>query len=191
MAGGRSSRFGENKLLKPINGKPIVQFLAEKLTELGEVIVVTKTPISFSCIGKKVRIIVETADLFSPLVGIALALREAKNDKVLILPGDTPLVKFSVIRRILENHIPPAVVTEGERFHSLFSLLLKSHTVQVEALLKAGKHKISELHRTIKSNPIDFKLLQPLDYSKDSLVNINKKEDYVEAILGRAYRQSC
>jgi len=92
------------------------------------------------------------------------------------------------VLKAFSNYFPPAVVTEGKRVHSLFTLLLKEHLTAVEEFLKSGSHKVMELHRKLGSIHVDFKRLEPLDYTRKSLLNINRREELYEAVCRRAYK---
>jgi len=134
-----------------------------------------------------VRVIPEPFKDFSPIYGILTGLIRASQEKVLFLPGDTPFLSSDVLRA-LSRFIPPVVVSEGNRVHSLLCLLSKRHIPAVEEFLRSGKHRISELHRVLGSTQVDFKSLEPFDFSRKSLLNINRKEEFNEAVCGRAYR---
>ncbi len=184
MAGGRSSRFGRNKLSVSFRGKFLVENLISCLTDFPEVLLVTKTPLSFSHLTgryRNLRVVPESFSTYSPVCGIYIALKEATFRKVLILPGDTPLVRKEVLLHF-SRQTPPAVLSDGKRTHSLFTLLLKDHILTVEKFLKSGKHKLRELHSLLNSSEVPFSVYRPFDYRENSLINVNRPEDYYEAV---------
>ncbi len=184
MAGGRSSRFGRNKLSVPFRGKLLVENLISCLTNFPEVLLVTKTPLSFFHLTghyRNLKVVPESFGTYSPVCGIYTALKEANFRKVLILPGDTPLVRKEVLFHF-SRQIPPAVLSDSRRTHSLFTLLLKDHILTVEKFLKSGRHRLGELHSLLNSREVPFSIYRPFDYREDSLINVNRPEDYHEAV---------
>ena len=184
MAGGRSSRFGRNKLSVPFRGKLLVENLLSRLTDFPEVLLVTKNPLSFSHLTSRyrnLRVVPELFGIYSPVCGIYTALKEATFRKVLILPGDSPLVRKEILK-FFSIQAPPAVLSGGGRTHFLFTLLLKDHILTVERFLRSGKHKLKELHLLFKSEEVPFSLCRLFDYRENSLLNVNRPEDYYEAL---------
>jgi molybdopterin-guanine dinucleotide biosynthesis protein A len=93
-------------------------------------------------------------------------------------------VKAEVLKAFSEE-IPPAVVSEREELHSLFFLISKVQLYIVEGFLKSGKHRISNLHKLLKSKRVDFKRFEPLDYRKRGLINLNRMEEFYETVCGQ------
>jgi molybdopterin-guanine dinucleotide biosynthesis protein A len=111
------------------------------------------------------------------MYGIATALKEARFEKVLILPGDVPLMKKSLLVE-LSRELPPTVLREGERLHSLITLLKKEHLIEVERLIKEGIHRVSALHQRLKSRELNVESLINGYPLKKSLTNVNYFDDY-------------
>lgn len=184
MAGGRSSRFGRNKLLTPFKGKLLIESVVAKLKEFPEVLLITKTPNLYFHLTEQfrnLRVVQEPFSDYSPIYGVYTALRISTYRKVLVLPGDVPLVKEELIKAF-SNQIPPAVLRDRDYIHSLFALLLKDHIIFVEEFLKSGSHRLKDLHRLINSQEVPFSKLEPLDYKRLSTLNVNRQEDYYEAL---------
>ncbi len=130
---------------------------------------------------KGVKLVLEPFGGFSPIYGIITGLKAAKNGKVLFVPGDTPFLRADVLRAF-SKEIPPVVISEGDKLHSLFFLISKFQTYIVEKFLKSKKHKISELHRLIGSRKIDIEEFSYLDYQGRSALNLNTEEEFHKAI---------
>ncbi len=128
---------------------------------------------------KGARWVCEAFTGYSPLYGILTALKEAKGEKVLILPGDCPLVKPEILKYISRKE-PPAFV-EG---NFLFALLRKGDFLTVEEMLREGEHRVRELHRRLKSKEVKRAELKPFDYREESFKNLNYFKDYRE-VFGR------
>jgi len=182
LAGGKSSRFGSNKLWAPLRGEQLLSFLVRRLASSFPTFVVVKNPAPFYHLrALGAELLVEPFDDYSPLYGLLTGLRQVKAGQLLFLPGDAPFVRPPVLERFTKLFPPPAVLRENGRLHSLFTLLSKEHLPAVEEALKKGVHRLSELHRLLDSREVPFTLLKPLDYGGVSLLNLNRMEDYLEA----------
>ena len=184
MAGGKSSRFGADKLTFPFRGELLVFGALSSLLDFPEVLLVTKYPHKFSHLERKfpnLRVIFEPFKEFSPIFGIYTGMRASRFDRILFVPGDLPLLKGEFISEF-SREIPPAVLVEGERFHSLLFLISKFSLPIVEEFLKSGGHKLRELHQRLSSRLVPFEKFRHLDYRAVSLLNVNRKEDYIEAV---------
>ncbi|MEO2067901.1 MAG: molybdenum cofactor guanylyltransferase [Desulfurobacteriaceae bacterium] len=180
LAGGKSKRFKKDKLFQNLFGKPLISYVIDSVKELGEVIVVGKPSDKFLYL-KDVAFIPESFKDHSPLYGIITGLRNASFEKVLFLPGDVPFIKKEVLKAF-SKEAPPCVISEGNFLHSLFFLASKVHLPFVEEFLKRGNYRISDLHGFLSSKRLDFRKLEILDYRRRSLLNINRQEEFYEAI---------
>ncbi len=181
LAGGRSSRFGRDKTVEPFFGEPIALRIAKLLSAFPEVIVVSKNPLKFPMQRVKEKHVVELYTGYLPVFGILTGLKAAKFEKVLFVPGDAPLVKPLFIREV-SNQIPPAVITEGKKIHGTFCLLSKYHLPLVEEFLKEGGKRLKELHSFLGSKAVDSTRLKIYDFKLKTLINVNHKEDLIEAV---------
>jgi len=179
LAGGKSSRFKRgNKLGAPFFGELLVEgALRAAKAVADEVLVVGKelAPKEF----KGARWVSEAFSGYSPLYGILTALKEAKGEKVLILPGDCPLIRPEVLKLLAQKE--PPIFIEG---NYLFALLSKGSFLTVEEMLREGEHRVRELHRRLKSKEVRLKELQPFDYRGESLKNVNYYSDYKSLFTG-------
>lgn len=107
LAGGLSKRFGEDKCMKKMAGKPLVSYVVQRVSHLTDerVIVVgsegQKTV--FSRIpGLDSRIVVDKFQDRSPLVGALTGFESVTADYALLLPCDAAFVSPDVASLLLE-----------------------------------------------------------------------------------------
>ena len=110
MAAGSGSRFGGGKLLAPLDGRPLLQHVLDRVAEagVGEVVVV----LGRRCGGGRGRDRLVGSDTRSgtrnPIAGSRARWRSGWRvvdpgvDAVLILLGDQPLVRSSTIRALID-----------------------------------------------------------------------------------------
>jgi len=106
LAGGASKRFGYDKGLAPLAGKPLIMHVLDALDMVEEKIVVVSSREQAEKMAKilklDVKIAVDQSELQSPLVGALTGFREACGEYALLLPCDMPLVSREILALILE-----------------------------------------------------------------------------------------
>jgi molybdopterin-guanine dinucleotide biosynthesis protein A len=110
LAGGVSSRIGEEKGLLELRGKPLVKHVLNKTKNIvDEIFVVVHTKVQAEkyarVLGREANIIVDKVDLRSPLVGALTGFEKACSEYSLLLSCDTPLISEDVLRLLLELSI--------------------------------------------------------------------------------------
>jgi molybdopterin-guanine dinucleotide biosynthesis protein A len=157
----------------------------EAVSGFEEVLLVTKFPEKFFHLKKKFKnltIVPESFKGFSPVYGIVTGLKNAVSRELLFFSADLPLLRREVVN-LLSRELPPAVVFDGERVHSLMCKISKFQLPMIEEFLKSGRHRLTELHSVLGSRLIPFEKFRVFDFKKNSLLNVNRKEDYLEAVL--------
>lgn len=107
LAGGLSSRFGQDKGLLRLAGKPLVKHVLDAVDNVvDERIVVVSRREDVDKYLKATRacvsIIVDKANVHSPLAGALTGLEEARGEYSLLLPCDTPLASRDILLLLLE-----------------------------------------------------------------------------------------
>ncbi len=116
LAGGVSKRFGQDKGLVQIGGKPLILRVFERAREVvDEVIVVVSSTAqkeSYALLfPRKTEIVVDVYDSRSVLVGALTGFMKAQGEYSLLLPSDTPFVSRDIIRLLFEmSHNTDAVI---------------------------------------------------------------------------------
>lgn len=90
LAGGRSSRFGRDKLAEPIGDRPLLQHSIDAVRPLvGEVLVVV-APAARPAVPADVRVVHDPLPFEGPLAGLLAGLCAARGSAVLVTGGDMP-----------------------------------------------------------------------------------------------------
>jgi molybdenum cofactor cytidylyltransferase len=109
MASGQSLRFGENKLIKPLCGRPLIEYIIEKISSFSEVpaVVVTRWP-AIPPIAERYGIPVILHEY--PLVNDTIRLgteyfMQYKKPPLGIMycVADQPLIRLSTLRELFEK----------------------------------------------------------------------------------------
>ncbi|WP_395671680.1 molybdenum cofactor guanylyltransferase [Phenylobacterium sp.] len=150
LAGGRSSRFGSEKAMTQIGGRPMIALCADAL-EACEVLAVSARPASGAAAWAAVRGLPVLADAnglaHGPLAGVHAGLQwatAAGAEALATTPCDTPDLPADLLPRLLEALGPdvPGVVATGPggRLAPLCALWRVSQGPALTAALAGGAH---------------------------------------------------
>jgi molybdenum cofactor guanylyltransferase len=116
LAGGRSRRFGSDKLAAELDGEPLLWHPIRALVGAGceRVVVVlgpdTAEPELPSELGAVVRFARDPEPFGGPLVGLRAGLVAAPGVVTIVVAGDQPRLRPALLRALIEAHDEPAEV---------------------------------------------------------------------------------
>jgi molybdenum cofactor guanylyltransferase len=90
LAGGRSSRFGRDKLAEPIDGRPLLQRAIDAARPIATEIVVVAQPQSAPPVPDDVRVVHDPVAFEGPLAGARAGLDAVRESIVVLVAGDMP-----------------------------------------------------------------------------------------------------
>jgi len=107
LAGGVSSRFGQDKGLLQLANKPLIKHVLDAISTLvDEKMVVASSKVQAEnyakVLGSDVNVLIDVDDAQSPLVGALTGFKEAHGEYALLLSCDTPFVSNDVISLLFE-----------------------------------------------------------------------------------------
>jgi molybdopterin-guanine dinucleotide biosynthesis protein A len=105
LAGGRSSRFGRDKLAEPIAGRPMLDHVVERLRPVATDIVVVGSTRAVGDIPADVSVAQDDVPFGGPLAGLAAGLRslDPALERVLVVGGDMPTLVPAVLERLVSG----------------------------------------------------------------------------------------
>lgn len=98
LAGGKSTRFGSNKLLVKICGKKLVERVLEIASSFGRVYLVSPDPLPIE--GDFVLV---KDERLGPLPAMIRGFERAEEDYLACLAGDMPLLRSEVLEYLFER----------------------------------------------------------------------------------------
>jgi uridine kinase len=104
LAGGRSARFGRDKLAEVIDGRPLLDHAIAAVRVVATDVVVVAAPAANPAVPAGVRVAHDPVAFEGPLAGVAagLAALDPAVDRVLVVAGDMPSLVPAVLRRLLD-----------------------------------------------------------------------------------------
>jgi molybdopterin-guanine dinucleotide biosynthesis protein A len=182
LAGGRSRRFGRDKLVESISGRPLLEHATEAVAPLArETIVVTATD-EGRVVPGGVTLVRDAVAFEGPLFGLLTGLRRAAFPIALVVGGDMPTMVPSVlgalIDRLLDPSIDAAILEHDGNGRPLPGALRVSATLPVaERLIEAGERRLQALYVAISTAVIDEPAWRELDPEGDTLRDIDTPAD--------------
>jgi molybdenum cofactor guanylyltransferase len=172
LAGGKSSRMGEDKGLMSFEDKPMIQYIIDVVKPLVEGIIIIANDKQYEQFGYPVY-----EDIIKdkgPLAGILTGLTHSNTDKNLVLSCDVPFVNEAILKLLIEacEDVDVVIPEKDNRTHQLIGMYDKSCIGTFKSELEADQRKlklaIEQLnYKTINANHIDDKTFN----------NINSKND--------------
>jgi molybdopterin-guanine dinucleotide biosynthesis protein A len=177
MAGGSSTRMGTDKSMLPIEGRPIIKGICERLSMCFEQILISAgNKDKFEFLGYEV--VADKIPGQGPLMGIASALEASSNELNFAVACDIPYIELRHVRRIIfeaangEYDIVVPVAEDGQ-YEPLFAVYRKSALKVIHKVLSSGGRKISDVFALCNVKKIDL---------GTNLVNLNTTAEYEEFI---------
>ncbi|QUH20634.1 molybdenum cofactor guanylyltransferase [Alkaliphilus sp. B6464] len=180
LAGGNSTRMGQNKALLKIGSKSLIEIVVEKLQNLfDEIIVVTNSPENYPML-KNIRF--EKDCIVTPvknsLVGIYTGLLKSSNDHVFVVACDMPFLNMDLVQHMLselgnEDVLVPFLEGHYEPLHAIYN---KRCLYNIKHMIDIGNYKIINLYDDVKTIKVNEKKIRRLDPQLKSFMNINTKD---------------
>jgi len=188
LAGGQSSRFGSNKALQDLAGKPLIRHVVERVSSFaGEVVVVigrgeSKTMYS-KLLPSGVTIVNDDLEGKNPLIGFVSGLTATESDYAAILACDVPFVSGEVVELLFRrgSNADAAIPRwSRQRIEPLQAVYRRISTLTAasEALVPADlslEDMIRKLQRVVYV-PVEDEIAI-IDRGLTTFFNINTRED--------------
>jgi len=173
LAGGSSSRMGQDKALLDYGNGPAVQSLIGQLNPLCAEVLVVSSRHHAGQFGN-VRIIPDEQQGMGPLMGILSGLEAASNELCFVMGCDVPKVNIESIKRlysdVLKADIAALSLKEGQ-IEPLYAVYRRSVRIQARTLLDAGKKRVQALFQSCRTVTVNLP-------ESDWLVNVNTPADF-------------
>ena len=186
LAGGKSSRFGEDKSTAKLGNKTLLDHTVGKIeNEFNEILVISNNK-DFNFKNNKIHIVEDCIEgQLGPLVGILTAMKWVKkNNKnykwIASFPCDTPFFDMKFISelkiKIKETSKKLIFLNSDKKRHNIFGLWSVDLIETLEEDIKNGLRKVE-----IWADKIGYENININTKEFDMFLNINTKEDLKKA----------
>tara|TARA_B100000029_G_scaffold167874_1_gene164072 strand:- start:805 stop:1416 length:612 start_codon:yes stop_codon:yes gene_type:complete len=186
LAGGKSSRFGNDKSIIKLGSKTLIEHTISKIEkDFSEILIVSKNQEFY--LSKKNVFFTEDCikGYLGPLVGVLSAMKWIKKEKkkykwLATFPCDTPffdkriIVELKKASKLINKKL--FFIKSGEKRHNIFGLWSID-------LIDVLDQDINNNYRKVElwADKMGFENINITTDSFDSFLNINTKEDFEKA----------
>ena len=191
LAGGFSKRFGHNKGLVELAGKPLILYVLDGISSVvDETLVVASSSEQRGAferlVGRRAKVVIDEYEPQSPLVGALTGFEKAQGEYSLLLPCDTPFISREIASLLLDLCIKRNAVIPRWPNGYIEPLQAAYRTKSILAAAeKALKQKMLDLRSMIahlkKIRYISTLVLQQTDPRLLTFFNVNTPEDLNKA----------
>jgi molybdenum cofactor guanylyltransferase len=187
LAGGRSSRFGSDKLAAAIDGRPLLDLAIEGLAAVSDEVLVVVGPGDDRVLPSStaaLRRVVDPERHGGPLVGLLAGLEVADQPIVVLAGGDmpslSPAVLGAMIRTLLASEPGTDAIilaSRGDRPPLPAVLRTGAATDVARRLVGDGERRLRSLFERLPTRALDEAEWRPLDPDGATLRDIDRPAD--------------
>jgi molybdopterin-guanine dinucleotide biosynthesis protein A len=181
LAGGKSSRLGQNKALQTIGGKSLIQWIIDSLAALStEIIIATARGEPIPCFSTvRTRTVADIYPEKGPLGGIYSGLMASSSTLAIVAGCDTPFLSAGLLDHMVRASPKFDIVVprlEG-KLEPLCAVYSKSCLAPIQSLLEQDERRIYDFYGMVKVKYIAEDEINRFDPDHLSFFNINNQDD--------------
>jgi molybdopterin-guanine dinucleotide biosynthesis protein A len=200
LAGGSSSRFGEDKGIVKLAGKPLIGHVVDAVRGIvDETIVVTSTVERMAkyevLVPDCVKFIVDKQESKGPLIGALTGFGVASGKYALVLPFDTPFVSREIVSLLFELCVGRSAVIprwpngQIEPLHAVYQVA--PALAAAEAAVAEGRLDMRGMIERLRGvRFVSTLAIQEFDPELKSFFNINTPLDLKKAAVMINHRRA-
>lgn len=183
LAGGKSSRMGQDKSLLSFKNEPLIKHAVKELQAVvDELIIVSNHKAKYGFSGIK-----EISDIYpgrGPLGGIHSGLTAATFEHVFVTACDLPFFNGRLARFLLDRRTGYDVVVPqiGNYLQPLFAVYSKRCLPHAESCLRNNIRKVVAFYPMVRVNYVGESLIREITEPERVFFNVNTPRDYEEII---------
>jgi len=178
LAGGRSSRYGENKALVTFQGVPLIERALHTMDSIfHRVVLITNTPDAYAYL--RVPMFEDLIKGLGPLGGIYTGLQVIPDPAGFFVACDMPflnplLIRYMVAIRNDFDVVIPRVSGWVEALHGLYT---KNCSQSIRELIASGTYQVFRFFQAVSVRFVDDGEVRQWDPDLKSFLNINTPDE--------------
>jgi molybdopterin-guanine dinucleotide biosynthesis protein A len=178
LAGGKSSRYGENKALVRLNGMPLIERVIGVLKSIFRpVILITNTPHAYEHLNLPMH--EDRIKGLGPLGGIYTALHVIPGDGAFVVGCDMPYLNGKLIQHMVTirgtyDVVVPRIYEKIEALHALYG---RSCLPAIQQRIDAGEYQTFRFFQDVSVRYVEEDEVRHFDARFRSFFNINRPEE--------------
>lgn len=178
IAGGKSTRFKQDKSLYVYSGKPLIKHVYDKIAPIfNEIYIISNDINKFDFIG--IETISDIIPGLGPIGGIYSALVHSKTPRSFMFPCDMPSLNPGLIEYMttLPEDYDIIVPEIGDKFEPLHAIYSNSCIPHIKSLIDRKIHQLVQMYDRINLRKISEEEIAYYDDPFKIFKNINYFED--------------
>ncbi len=182
LAGGRSSRFGRDKLAEPVDGRPLLHHAIDAVRPIATEIIVVVAPGANPALPSDVTLVNDAVAFEGPLAGLIGGLAAARSPTVLVVGGDMPALSAAVLGSMVERLVASdasALVLEHDGRDRPLPMALRREPglTTASALFAGGERRLRGLAEALSAAVFPEAAWRAMDPGGDTLRDIDTEAD--------------
>lgn len=197
LAGGKSTRFGHDKILERIGKTSLLEKVISRLDYIGkDIIIVTAKERTFAQWANhpKVEVVNDVLPGQGSLGGIYTGLMKSSSFYNLVVAADMPFLNEALLRYMMKvaDGYDLTIPRIGNMYEPLHAIYSTNCIEPIKTILDQGKKVIIELFNYVRVRFVEAEEIDRFDPKHASFFNINTREDMklAKEIIGGA-DESC
>lgn len=181
LAGGKSSRMGQNKALLKLNNERFIERIAKELGGFSETLISAAKKGEYEDLGLPM-VYDEHSDI-GPIEGIYQIIKHASEEYVFICAADMPFLKKELVSYMAEfvsSDYDVFCLMDEEHVHPLCAIYSKRVLDTIEELIAEGQYRLIQILNRVRTKYIK---LEMTCFEKKLVKNINTKAEYKRLVL--------
>jgi molybdopterin-guanine dinucleotide biosynthesis protein A len=176
LAGGKSSRLGEDKAMLNYKGKPLLIHSLEIIRPFCQNLYVSGNKPEYSIAG--VELMPDLYHEYGPISGLFSVLNRSETDWNLVISVDVPLINSDLIELLIanKNDYDCIVPRHSLCIEPLIGVYHKKAITTMKELIESEDFRLTNLLSALNTNYFDCDFL--LNDNPGLFLNVNRPDDY-------------
>lgn len=181
LAGGKSSRMGQNKALLEWEAKRFIDCICEEMKGFSQVLISAAYKGDYEYLG--LPVVYDTHKEIGPIEGIYQILSAAEEEYVFICAADMPFLKKELVEYMAEyisSDYDCYCLVDEEHIQPLCAIYSKKMAEIIQKQIESGNYRLFNVLRAVRTKYIK---LESTCFDKQVVRNINTREEYARLVL--------
>ena len=186
LAGGKSSRFGHDKVFKTVGDQNLLDLVINRVSPLSqETILVTagRDALVQSDKYQGLRTVTDVYPGKGPLGGVYTGLLTSKSSFNLVVASDMPFLNTALLRHMIQVSVGFDLVVPriGELVEPLHAIYARNCLEPMAHLLRRNELSVHRLFPMVSTRYVEADEIEQFDPEHLSFFNVNTRADLVKA----------
>lgn len=178
LAGGKSTRMGQNKALMEFQNETMIGRISKQFLDCKEILVSASSRGLYEAEG--LRVVYDEHESIGPVEGIRQVLVHAENEYVFVCAADMPFVNREIAEYLAEfisSDYDCYVITDGEKIHPLCAIYSKRVLPVIEELIAERRYRLLDILNRVRTKYVS---LAYTCFEKKIVKNVNTRDEFLE-----------